>query len=178
MHFNIFRPDENLAEELAATNTMCWRQAYAAFVPPEILANTGLDEQTAKWKRILTDSTRIIFAAATEENMLAGFVVAGKPAERLFDGIDGHIAALYILELFHRQGLGRRLLAAAAKEWLTRGGHSLALGVLAENRPARLFYESLGAKLVRTGTYEWDGHPLPDAIYIFENLAELSGFTP
>jgi ribosomal protein S18 acetylase RimI-like enzyme len=178
LHFNIFRPDENLAEELAATNIACWRQAYTAFVPPEILANAKLDEQTARWKRTLSDSTRIVFAASTESNVLAGFIVAGRPKEVLFDGMDGHIAALYILASFHRQGLGRRFLGAAAKEWVARGGNSLALGVLAENRPARRFYESLGAKLVRTGTYEWDGHPLPDAIYVFENLAELSAFTP
>jgi ribosomal protein S18 acetylase RimI-like enzyme len=106
--------------------------------------------------------------------VIAGFVNLGAPSEILFPGMDGHIAALYILQAFQRQGLGRRLLGAAAGEWLSRGGISMALGVLAENHQARKFYESLGAKLVHTGTYEWEGHPLDDAIYVFENLAELA----
>ena len=178
MNFNIFRPDESRAEELAITNIRCWQEAYTGLVPPEILANVDLVAQTAKWKGILADSQQVAFAAAAHEKVLAGFVVAGRPSEILFDGIDGHIAALYILRSFYRQGLGRRLLAAAAKEWLARGGTSLALGVLAENHQARRFYESLGARLVRTGIYEWDGHPLHDAIYVFENLAELAASIP
>ena len=54
-------------------------------------------------------------------------------------------------------------------------GHALALGVLAENKRARLFYESLGGKLIKTGTYEWDGFPLADAIYNFDDLPALIG---
>ncbi len=178
MQFTVFRPDESVAVQLAAANITCWRQAYAAIVPPEILAKADLEEQSVKWKGILGDSGRVVFAATTMEGEVAGFVVAGRPTESLVDGVDGHIAALYILAQFHRRGLGRLLLAAVAKEWIARGGHSLSFGVLAENTQARHFYESLGARLVRTSTYEWDGHPLPDAIYIFEDIAELAALTP
>ena len=108
------------------------------------------------------------------EDVIVGFGDGGAPSGILFPGVDGHIAALYILQAFQRQGLGRRLLGAAAGEWLSRGGISMALGVLAENHQARKFYESPGAKLVHTGTYEWEGYPLDDAIYVFENLAELA----
>jgi ribosomal protein S18 acetylase RimI-like enzyme len=178
VNFGIFRPDGNLAEELARVHIACWCEAYHAIVPASVLQAAELEQHITKWQGFLADPERIIYAASTEENAVAGFVSAGPPSEILFDGMDGHVAALYILESFHRQGLGRRLLGAAAKQWLSRGGHSLALGVLAENHQARRFYESLGAKLVRTGTFEWYGHPLPDAIYVFENLAELSSFTP
>ena len=178
MQFTVFRPDESVAVQLAAANITCWRQAYAAIVPAEILAKANLEEQSVKWKGILGDSGRVVFAATTMEGEVAGFVVAGRPTESLVDGVDGHIAALYILEQFHRRGLGRMLLAAVAKEWLARGGHLLSVGVLVENTQARRFYESLGARLVRTSTYEWDGHPLPDAIYMFEDIAELAALTP
>jgi len=172
--FQISRPAAFLAEDLAAIHIRCWQQTYGAIVPCHILARTSLAEQTAKWQIILADPSRIVFFASTHEGELAGFIVAGKPTEELFDGIDGHIAALYILPAFQRRGLGRRLLGAVAQDWIARGGKSLALGVLAQNQPARLFYESLAARLVRTGTYEWDGFPLDDAIYVFENLAEIA----
>jgi ribosomal protein S18 acetylase RimI-like enzyme len=178
VQFTVFRPDESVAVQLATANITCWRQAYAAIVPAVILAKADIEEQTAKWKGILGDSDRVVFAATTMEGDVAGFVVAGRPTENLVEGVDGHIAALYILAQFHRRGLGRLLLAAVAKDWLARGGHSLSVGVLAENTQARHFYETLGARLVRTSTYEWDGHPLPDAIYMFEDIAELAALTP
>ena len=59
-------------------------------------------------------------------------------------------------------------------QWLGRGGTSLALGVLAANSRARAFYENCGARLVSEGTYNWDGHDLPDAIYCFDDLRRLA----
>jgi ribosomal protein S18 acetylase RimI-like enzyme len=44
----------------------------------------------------------------------------------------------------HRNGLGRRLLAAAAQEASARGARRLTLRVLARNAPARRLYESCG----------------------------------
>lgn len=174
MTFRIFKPDGSLAEELATVHIACWQETYHAIVPAKVLQATNLEQHITKWQGILADPDRIIYAASTAENVVAGFVGAGSSTEVLWDGMDGHIRALYILEAHHRQGLGRRLLGAAAHEWLARGGHSLTLGVLAENHQARRFYETLGAKLVRTGTYEWEGCQLDDAIYVFENLPELA----
>ena len=104
-----------------------------------------------------------------------GFIVTGKAIEHLFDDIDGHVSALYIASFHYRRGIGQILMGLAAKAWLAQGGHSLALGVLAENTRARSFYEALGGKLVKTGIYEWDGFPLADAIYNFDDLPALIG---
>ena len=32
----------------------------------------------------------------------------------------------------------------------------------------------LGARFIKFDTYEWDGHSLPESIYLFENLEELA----
>lgn len=174
MTFKVFKPDESLAEELATVHIACWHEAYRAIVPANVLQATKLEQHTAKWQGFMADAESIIFAASTAENAIVGFISAGTSTEILWGGMDGHIRALYILRAHHRQGLGRRLLGAAAHEWLARGGRSLTLGVLAENHQARRFYETLGAKLVRTGTHEWEGCQLDDAIYVFENLPELA----
>jgi hypothetical protein len=65
-------------------------------------------------------------------------------------------------------------MALAAQDWLAKGGHSLTVGVLAANAPARGFYESLGARHVKDGTYRWGGFDLPDVIYVFDGLAALA----
>ena len=52
---------------------------------------------------------------------------------------------LYVEEAWRSNGAGRKLMAAAAKKALARGGDSLWWGVLDENRRAIAFYDRLGA---------------------------------
>ena len=170
---HIERPPIDDAETLAALHIACWREAYGELVPAELLNTADLAKRTQIWRTALADPGRIVLAAYDGEKP-AGFIMAGPPSEALFDGIDGHVAALYILASHQRRGIGRRSLALAAGQWLAQGGASLALGVLAENHKARRFYEALGGRLVKTGIHEWDGHPLSDAIYVFEDLGRLA----
>ena len=171
------RPAAEEAETLARLHIRCWHEAYAEIVPPEILARTDVAARIAAWRRSIGDASRIVVAAYDREEPV-GFVIAGRREDDVFEGADGQIAALYIAASHQRRGLGSRLLAAAARQWLARGGRSLALGVLAANAGARSFYEGLGGRLVKTGTYSWDGHPIPDAIYVFEDLPDLARRAP
>lgn len=157
---------------MAALHVQCWREAYAAFLPPELMATFSTQSRLPMWQKSLGDETRIV-VAAYDRQMPVAFAIAGFPEERFFDGEDGHIAALYVASSHYRMGIGRKLIALTAQRWLAQGGHSLALGVLAENVRARSFYEALGARLVKETTFEWDGFPLPDAIYEFEDLPAL-----
>jgi ribosomal protein S18 acetylase RimI-like enzyme len=94
----------------------------------------------------------------------------------MVEGADGHIFALYVLRRHHRRGIGRRLLGLAAREWLARGGRALSVGVLTENAPALAFYQGVGASFAHAETYRWEGHDLPESIYVFRNLEELARF--
>ena len=166
------RPDPAEAETLARLHIRCWREAYAGIVPEEVLAAADLSARTVMWRHCLADGQSIVVAGFTGADPV-GFVMAGPNREPRLPEADGHVAAIYVLRAWYRQGLGRRLLAEAARQWRGRGGRSLGLGVLSGNARARAFYESLGGRLLRTGNYVWDGHALPDALYIFEDLADL-----
>lgn len=168
------RPRLDEAEAFAALHVQCWRETYSDIVPAELMAKFKIKTRLPMWKMILPDQRSIVLGAY-DQGSAVGFIVAGKAGEHLFDDIDGHIAALYIASSHYRRRIGHTLMALAAEAWFAQGGHSLALGVLAENTRARSFYESLGGKLVKTGTYEWDGFPLADAIYNFDNLTALIG---
>jgi len=61
----------------------------------------------------------------------------------------GELYAIYLLDAYHGQGLGRRLFRAVA-DWLTRGGTASLLVWVAAPNPARHFYETLGGTRVRT----------------------------
>ena len=167
------RPHFEDAAAMAKLHVQCWREAYSAIVPPELVARFEIAHMIVRWQEHLSKSDRYI-EAVYEDELPIGFVNSGSPVEKIHDEMDGHIAALYVAQSHYRQGLGRKLMALAAADWLRRGGRSISLGVLAENARARAFYEATGGRLVKTGTYDWHGFRLEDAIYVFEDLPGLA----
>lgn len=161
------------AAAIAHLHIASWREAYTGMIPPGILENADMADRTARWRSYLETAGSPTWLARVNGEA-AGFVRAGPVSEPLAEGADGHIFALYILERFHRRGIGKRLIGLAARDWLARSGQALSVGVLTANQPARAFYEALGARFVRPDIYPWHGHNLPETIYIFENLKELA----
>lgn len=172
MTLSLRRPQPAEAEAMARLHIACWRESYAGIVPAAALDAADPGERTARWQRSLADPDGFALAAFDGEEP-AGFILARANGDPAIPGADGQVAALYVLKSHHRRGLGRNLLGAAARWWLARGGRSLGLGVLAANVDARRFYEAMGGRVAKTGTYNWGGHQLPDAIYVFDDLARL-----
>jgi GNAT superfamily N-acetyltransferase len=166
------RPHLDEAEAMAALHVQCWREAYATIIPQEVIAKFDVAAVTRSWADHLSYADRFILAAY-DKGRAVGFINQGAPVEPYYDGMDGHIAALYVAAAHLRQGIGRKLLGAAAQDWLQYGGHSLALGVLSKNTSARAFYESRGGVIKKHGIFKWHGHDLPDVIYAFEDLTSL-----
>ena len=166
------RPGLDEAEAFAALHVQFWREAYVGFVPPELMSTFSTERRLPMWQAVITHSERFVLAAYDQAKPI-GFVISGATDEKHIANQDGHLWAIYIANQYHRKGIGRELIAAAASDWIAKGGKSITLGVLAENASARLFYEKLGARLVNTSTYDWDGYKLADAIYVFEDLNSL-----
>lgn len=160
------------AEAIARLHVASWREAYAGIVPAAILENVDMADRIARWQDHLAGEGVSLIAEA--DGGPAGFIRAGAPPEPVVAEADGHIFALYVLGRHHRRGIGAGLLGRAARAWGARGGRALSVGVLTENTPARAFYEAMGARFVRSESYLWDGHFLPESIYVFEDLAGLS----
>lgn len=170
-------PEPSEARTFATTHIQCWREAYGQIVPRAVLDATDLDSHTERWTTILQEPDRFVLGAYAGEQPV-GFVNACQRREELYEGEDGHIAAIYVLAQYHRRGIGRQLLGAAARWWLARGGHALGLTALAENLPARQFYAAAGGHLLKTGTYVWHGFELPDVVYHFGDLRFLAAAAP
>ena len=164
------------AEAIARLHIACWREAYPGIVPAAALASADIGERTAKWRQSIADADSFVLAAFDRGEPVA-FILARPRGDADATAGDGAIPALYVRASHYRLKLGSRLMAAAARWWLGRGGRSLRLGVLAANTRAVAFYERLGGRVVKTGTYAWGGADLPDAIYLFEDLAALAALT-
>lgn len=167
-------PSIDMAEDIAHLHVASWREAYSGIVPASILENVDMADRIARWRSYLVAPGSRVYLARVDGEP-AGFIRAGRAGEPLA-GADGHIFALYVLERFHRLGIGRRLMGLVAKDWLHGGGRALSVGVLTANHRARAFYEALGAKFALADVYVWDGHSLDESIYLFENLEELAQF--
>ncbi len=158
---------------MARLHIACWREAYAGIVPADALAGADLDERSAKWRQSIADPASFVLGAFEGAEPVALILARPRSDPEASLG-DGEIPALYVRASHYRRRLGSRLMAGAAGWWLGRGGHSLRLGVLAANARAVAFYERLGGRVVKTGTYRWGGAEIPDAWYLFEDLAALA----
>ena len=167
------RPEVREAEALATLHVQCWREAYVEFLPPELMASFSVEKRLPMWLAVIPNMDRVV-CAAFENGVPVGFAIAGATTEQFIESQDGHLYSLYIAASHYRKGIGLELLSRIAREWMSHGGRTMTLGVLAQNIRARSFYESLGAKLVKLTSYKWDGHELPDAIYVFEDLKRLT----
>ncbi len=166
-------PNDDMAEDIAHIHVQSWRETYADIIPAEILANIDMADRVCRWRSYLGTQGYPTYIARVDGEP-AGFIRVGSLKEPLVAGADGHIYALYVLRRFHRRGIGRKLMSLAAADWLGRGGGAFSVGVLTANAEARAFYEALGARFIRPDRDDWDGHSLPESIYLFDNMMELS----
>ena len=167
------RPQPDEAEAFAALHVQCWRESYPAYLPPELMASFSTQKRLPMWQAALVNPQRFILGAYVGGRPV-GFVMSGPSEEKFIAAQDGHLWALYIAATQHKRGIGRALVYAAAQHWLAMEGKTITIGVLAENKAARAFYEKLGAKLLKYGTYNWDGFDLLDCLYIFDDLAKIA----
>jgi ribosomal protein S18 acetylase RimI-like enzyme len=84
----------------------------------------------------------------------------------------GEIYALYILNEFRKQGLGRRLVSRAASALMELNIASLIIWVLSEN-PDRRFYERMGGKYLYEKPGLVGGVLLNKVAYGWEDLGSL-----
>ena len=173
MEITYRKPSPAEAETFAHLHVKCWRETYPAYLPAELMATFSAEKRLPMWQASLVNPERFVLGAYAD-GIPVGFVMSGPSDEKHIPDQDGHLYALYIAASQHRQGIGRNLANAAAQHWLAQGGSTMTIGVLAQNLSARAFYESIGAKLLKYNTYNWDGFDLPDCLYIWDDLAKIA----
>ncbi|MFC0384054.1 GNAT family N-acetyltransferase [Muricoccus vinaceus] len=139
------RPDD--AAAVGAIHRIAWQDTYPGILPDAYLA--GLDQRRigAGYLRsmLARGGGEALFVACAPDGAAVGFASAGR-ARRT--GIaEGEIETLYILPDWQDQGIGRRLMRAAAAHLSVIGCRSAMLWVLSANG-AGWFYRRLGGRLV------------------------------
>ena len=161
------------APAIARVRIDCWRVAYRGLVPDAYLDGMQVDESTALWDRVLTaeQNDTSVFVAEHDGDVI-GFSAGNMLQEPRFD-LNAELSAVYLRREFQHAGIGRRLVATVARAQREHGATGLIAWVIAGNKRARAFYESLGGTLLVEQPFEWDGMDLVEAGYGLRDLDAL-----
>jgi ribosomal protein S18 acetylase RimI-like enzyme len=160
------------AHAIAIVHVASWRTTYAGIVPDAVLRQLSVAQRARYWQRVLANvqPPQQVFVAVDNERV-AGFAAAGR--ERAGDPLyKGEILAIYLLQSHQRQGIGRRLVGAAAAHLLAEGLDTLLIWVLEAN-PARRFYAALGGHPVREQMIRIGGVDLLEIGYGWQDMRPL-----
>jgi GNAT superfamily N-acetyltransferase len=146
---------------LARVQVDAWRQSYGAVLPRSYLEQLSYEAHERHWSRQLTGRGWAFVAVCSGQ--IVGIASGGRC--RSLDGFAGELYVLYLLREFQRRGIGRALFDAVHLELATRGFDDLLAWVLADNGPARAFYERLGGRAVGEGSCMIAGRRLREVAY-------------
>jgi GNAT superfamily N-acetyltransferase len=143
-------------------------------IPAAYLDGMRLDASTALWDKVLTagPNSASVFVA-TRGDEIVGFAAGNMLAEPRFE-LNAELTAVYLRREFQRVGIGRRLIAAVVDAQRAHGATGMIVWVIAANKPARAFYEALGAELVIEQAFQWDGMDLLEDSYGWHDLEALA----
>lgn len=161
------------AGAIAQVRVDAWRSTYRGMVPDAYLAAMKIEDSAAMWAKILAAPPNKSNTFVAEiDGTVVGFASGTMLAEPKH-GINAELAAVYLVHGAQRAGIGRRLVAAVAAAQRAHGANGLIVWVIAGNKTARAFYESLGAELLIEQPFTWDGMDLVETGYGWRDLSVL-----
>ena len=161
------------ARAIAQVRVESWRTTYKGLIPDAYLAGMTIEDSMKLWERVLTaaQNTTNTFVAEIDGQVVGFASAMMKPEAKL--GFDSELTGIYLNREVQRAGLGKRLVATAAAAQRAHGATGMIVWVIAGNKAARAFYESLGAALVLEQPFTWDGMDLIEAGYGWHDLPAL-----
>ena len=164
------------ASSIAALHAENWRQSYRGLFADSYLDQDVWADREACWQqRLQCPAADQLVLLALDDDRLCGFVCAYGTQRSEGTFIDNlHVAAGY-----QGQGIGRALMQQVY-DWATLNyaDQGIYLEVLADNHPARRFYERLGAEHMKTSRWLPPGSTteIDDLFYGWRDLKSFTGF--
>lgn len=164
------------AAAIGAVHVAAWRSTYPGILPDAYLSRMSATRQ-ARYYETTIAAGGTVFVATPAGGMprLVGFTTAGRARSAGLG--DGEIETLYVLDDWRDQGIGRRLMTAAAQDLAVRGCRSAFLWVLRDN-PSRFFYQHLGGQQLAFGHTRVAGMVLPQTAYGWDPIDRLLAASP
>jgi ribosomal protein S18 acetylase RimI-like enzyme len=158
------------AAAIAQVHVAVWKTAYRGIIPDKALDSLRASQRQPFWEQVIAGNQLLIVAETRSK--IVGFA-SGGATQSAVPSFDCELYAIYILQTYQGQGLGRSLLSAIARELHAMKYQSMILWVLADG-PARDFYEHLGGKIVSEGTYPFHHKSYKTLAYGWPDIQVLS----
>jgi GNAT superfamily N-acetyltransferase len=141
-------------------------------VPDDFLASYDYGERERARRDLLTDESRVTYVAESRRDGIVGFV-SGGPARMDDMTYAGELYAIYLIEEYQRQGIGRRLVGELCAWLLSQYLTTMYTWVLDKN-PSRRFYESLGGIEFTRQTMTLRGLDVVEVAYGWDDISPLA----
>lgn len=144
-------------------------------MPNEYIEKRSYEKRHNNWKKRLdvttkTETDYFIYVAENPVKEIVGFVDGGLARED--SNYQGEIYALYVLEAYHRKGIGKSLIQAIASKLAQSGLTSIMVWVLEDN-PASQFYQALDGQRIEQKQIKISGIEFTEIAYAWNDTQVL-----
>ncbi|MDC0033980.1 GNAT family N-acetyltransferase [Alphaproteobacteria bacterium] len=162
------------AAAIAHVHVDSWRSTYAGMLPEDMLIKLSSADREARWWRHVLGRFRrrhYVYVAEHEIYGVIGFISGGPSRDSGLEP-EAEIYALYLLDEYQGEGIGRALFLRLAARLNHECGPSLVVWVLSEN-PSRYFYETMGGRLIARRSERMGDAEVQETAYGWADMGEL-----
>ncbi len=158
-------------EQVIRVQVQGWKESYQGIIDQAVLDSMAYSEERVKRRKgfFLSNPTLRCFIAL-QGNKIIGFVDAGASRDPFLG--KGEVLAIYLLNEYKRQGIGKALWTAATDYLKQQQLVPYIVWGLKDNLPARKFYEKMGGQLIHSKELEIGSKLYAEVCYGFEMLIE------
>jgi len=156
------------AMQIAEVNTQSWKETYPGIMPEEKLARLNVESCHQNWLTAISAGC-VIFVACID-NEVVGFVSGGINREQdncetgAGNACECELAAMYLLQKYHKQGIGRNLFDRFKLEMQQANFLTMVVWV-AEKNSTTGFYASMGGEQIDRKILDICNTPVPVVAY-------------
>lgn len=160
------------ARAIAGVHIDVWRTTYRGHFPATVLDGLDLDRWTVRREQRLREPVADQVCLVAEiDGVVVGFADAGPVPD--VDPAMGEVYAIYVRDEHQRVGIGRMLLAEAARCLEVFNLRGLLIWVLRENTKGCSFYERMGGRAERERPFEIASVQISEIGYVWDDPTPL-----
>jgi GNAT superfamily N-acetyltransferase len=157
------------AHAIAFVHVTTWRTTYGDILPQTFLSALSVERRETLWRSFFQSEVQNSFLLVAEvDGQVIAFANFG-PSRDDYPAYDCELYAIYMLEQYQHQGIGRELMRAAMRQLAERGFRAMYVWVL-EGNPAIRFYEALGGVRFDARPIDIDGTVVTEYAYGYAAL--------